>query len=54
MVNLFIPLANWGIGTILIVIFAFVCLALSALVLSFVFGATKKNDDEIPSDEDNL
>ena len=53
MVNL-IPLVDWGMGTALIVIFALVCIGLTALVLSFVFGGKKKTDDNsFPSDEEN-
>jgi|GEM_PF-1803347 uncharacterized membrane protein len=54
MVNL-IPLVDWGMGTALIVIFALVCIGLTALVLSFVFGGKKKTDDTpFPSDEEKL
>ena len=54
MVNL-IPLVDWGMGTALIVVFALVCVGLTALVLSFVFGGKKKEDDKpFPSEEDNL
>lgn len=54
MAHLFIPLANWGVGTILIVIFAVVCLALSALVISFIFGAKKTEGEDESSQNDNL
>ena len=54
MVNL-IPLVDWGMGTALIVIFALVCIGLTAIVLSFVFSGKKKSDDDItPSEEENL
>lgn len=49
-------MSNWDIGTLLIIIFAIVCVGLTALVLSFVMGGKPKNQDEtdIPSDENNL
>lgn len=54
MVNL-IPLVDWGMGTALIVIFALVCVGLTILVLSFVFGGKKEGEDKpFPSEEDNL
>tara|TARA_R100000935_G_C2803430_1_gene151568 strand:+ start:984 stop:1154 length:171 start_codon:yes stop_codon:yes gene_type:complete len=50
MTNLFLPLANWGMGTAIIIFFAFLCVGLSALVLSFVLSGKKKNkEDEITS-----
>lgn len=54
MVNL-IPLVDWGMGTALIAIFALVCVGLTVLVLSFVFGGKKKSEDEpFPSEKENL
>lgn len=54
MVNL-IPLVDWGMGTALIVVFVLVCIALTVIVLSFVFGGKKKSDNDIaPSEEENL
>ncbi len=53
MVN-FIPLVDWGMGTALIVIFALVCIGLTALVLSFVFGGKEKPEDKpFPPEEEN-
>ena len=55
MTNSITPLAHWGIGTILIIIFAIVCIALTAIVLGFVFAGKKKPEEEVaPSDNDNL
>jgi hypothetical protein len=55
MTNLILPLANWGLGTAIIIFFAILCVALSALVLSFVFNGKKNNNDEVsPSETDNL
>lgn len=49
-------MSNWDIGTLLIIIFAIVCVGLTALVLSFVMGGTPKNTDEsdASSNESNL
>ncbi len=55
MTNSILPLANWGMGTAIIIFFAVLCIALTAIVLSFVFGGKKKSDDEkTPSEKDNL
>ncbi len=43
MINAMIPLANWGIGTALIIVFAVVCVVLSAMVINFVMKG-KKNE----------
>lgn len=45
MTNSIIPIANWGIGTALIAIFALVCVALTAIVLIMIFGNRKKDDE---------
>lgn len=52
MVNL-IPLVDWGMGTALIVIFALVCIALTVIVLGFVFSGKKKNDGDSTSSEED-
>ncbi len=56
MTNLAIPLADWGMGTTLIVIFALVCVMLTAIVLSFIFGGKKKDGDGNvgPSDDETF
>ena len=55
MTNSILPLANWGMGTAIIIFFVILCIALTAIVISFVFSGKKKNDDEItPSEKDNL
>lgn len=46
MTNSILPLANWGIGTALIIFFAVLCVALTVIVLSFVFGGKKKDDGD--------
>jgi|TARA_R110000751_G_scaffold161356_4_gene267419 hypothetical protein len=43
MINAMIPLANWGIGTAIIIVFAVVCVVLSAMVINFVMKG-KKNE----------
>ncbi len=48
MIYLTIFLANWGIGTLLIGIFALVCVALTIIVLSFVLGGKRKDKEEEP------
>lgn len=45
MFNSIIPLADWGMGTALIVIFALVCLGLTIVVLSLVFSGPKKKGE---------
>lgn len=55
MTNSILPLANWGMGTAIIIFFAILCVVLSVMVLSFVFSGKKKSDDEVtPSEKDNL
>lgn len=51
MTNSILPLANWGMGTALIIFFAVLCVALSAIVLSFIFGGKKKEDEDVTSTE---
>ncbi|WP_157418048.1 hypothetical protein [Aequorivita capsosiphonis] len=52
MTNSILPLANWGMGTAIIIFFAVLCVALTAIVLAFVFGGTKKKkDEEVTSSE---
>lgn len=46
MTNSILPLANWGMGTAIIIFFAFLCVALTAIVLGFVFGGKKKTDED--------
>lgn len=49
-------MSNWDIGTLLIIIFAIVCVGLTALVLSFVMVGKTKDGENVdkPSDENNL
>lgn len=55
MTNSILPLANWGMGTAIIIFFAVLCVALTAIVLAFVLGGTKKKDEDVTSsDSDNL
>ncbi len=55
MTNSILPLANWGMGTAIIIFFVILCIALTAIVLSFVFSGKKKNEEDITSSEkDNL
>lgn len=53
MTNLILPLANWGMGTAIIIFFAVLCVAMTALVLSFVFSGKKKSDEDLTSSEDD-
>lgn len=46
MFNSIIPLADWGMGTALIIVFVLVCIVLTLIVLSLVFSGKKKNDEE--------
>lgn len=46
MTNLAIPLADWGMGTFLIIIFALVCIVLTIIVIAFVLGGKKKDSDD--------
>lgn len=48
MFNSIIPLADWGMGTALIIIFALVCVVLTLIVLSLVFSGKKKGEDKSP------
>lgn len=44
-----IPMANWGMGTALIALFALVCIGLTVVVLMMVFSGKKGEDDSIDS-----
>jgi Mg2+ and Co2+ transporter CorA len=46
MINYIIPLANWGAGTAIIIVFAVVCIVLTALVINFVMKGKKKNEED--------
>lgn len=48
MFNSIIPLADWGMGTTLIIIFALVCIVLTLIVLSLVFSGKKNGQDKSP------
>ncbi len=55
MTNSILPLANWGMGTAIIIFFAVLCVALTVIVLAFVLGGTKNKDEEVTSsEEDNI
>ncbi len=41
------PLVAWGYGVVLIAIFAVVCVALVAIVLSMMSGDKKKEEDKV-------
>lgn len=45
MVNSILPLANWGVGTAMIIVFIFVCIGLTALVIYFVSTGKKKDEE---------
>jgi len=46
MFNSIIPMANWTLGTILIIVFVLVCIVLTLIVLSLVFSGKRKKDEE--------
>ncbi len=54
MTQIFLPLANWNMGTAIIIFFAVLCVGLTALVLSFVFSGKKKTDKTETSEEDKF
>ena len=43
---IFLPLVNWGMGTIIIGVFAVVCVALVLVVYSLANGDKKSKDTE--------
>lgn len=45
MLNLLIPLVNWGMGTALIIVFAVVCVALVAVVLGLAYTDKSKGEN---------
>lgn len=45
MKSLYVPLVDWDMGTIIIGVFAFVCIVLVAVVIGFM-NSGKKNKDE--------
>lgn len=45
MKSLLLPLVDWDMGTIIIGVFAFVCIVLVAIVIGFM-NSGKKNEDE--------
>ncbi len=45
MINSIIPLANWGVGTAIIIVFALVCIVLSVMVINFVMKGKKKDEE---------
>ncbi|MCB0466131.1 MAG: hypothetical protein KDC78_10750 [Aequorivita sp.] len=40
-----IPLANWGVGTAIIIVFAVVCVVLTVMVINFVMKGKKKGEE---------
>jgi flagellar basal body-associated protein FliL len=46
MINTIIPLANWGLGTAIIIFFVVVCVVLTALVINFWLSGKKKNEED--------
>jgi|TARA_R110000823_G_scaffold315579_1_gene448416 ABC-type spermidine/putrescine transport system permease subunit I len=45
MINTILPLANWGVGTAIIIVFAVVCVVLSVMVINFVMKGKKKGEE---------
>ncbi len=43
----FLPLVNWGLGTILIGVFAVVCIILVLIVYNMMMSDKKKQDEEL-------
>ncbi|WP_271393898.1 hypothetical protein [Aequorivita sinensis] len=44
MTNSILPLANWGMGTAIIIFFAVLCVVMAAIVLNFVLRGKGSND----------
>jgi len=44
MINTIFPLVNWGMGTLIIGIFALVCIVLSLVVYSLISSGKKKDE----------
>ncbi len=44
MKSLYVPLVDWDMGTIIIGVFAFVCIVLVAIVIGFMNSGKKNND----------
>jgi len=42
---LFLPLVNWGMGTVIIGVFALVCIVLTAIVMNMAKTDKKKNNE---------
>jgi len=51
--SLFLPLVNWGLGTILIGVFALVCIILVAVIYSLSRGTNNVKDDLNDSNIEN-
>lgn len=47
MTNLILPLANWNMGTAIIIFFAALCVGMTIMVISFVNSGKKEKKDEI-------
>jgi len=47
-VSLFLPLVNWGMGTIIIGVFVLVCIILTLVVINMVRSDKKKDPNEKP------
>ncbi|MGJ8667267.1 MAG: hypothetical protein ACSHW7_12935 [Patiriisocius sp.] len=50
--SLFLPLVNWGIGTVIIGVFAVVCIVIVLVVYSLANGDKKKDGDSESNLED--
>lgn len=48
MKNLILPLVNWGMGAIIIGIFAVVCIVMVVVIYNLANGDKKKNDTTQP------
>ncbi|WP_158319147.1 hypothetical protein [Aequorivita sinensis] len=44
MTNSILPLANWGMGTAIIIFFAVLCVVMAAIVLNFVLRGKGSGD----------
>lgn len=44
MTNSILPLANWGMGTAIIIFFAVLCIVMAAIVLNFVLRGKGSGD----------
>lgn len=52
MTNSILPLANWGMGTAIIIFFAVLCVVMAAIVLNFVLRGKGSGDHKSNTNSD--